>query len=68
MKLTKVKFTENMGIIPTDGIIKQCRNLIWNKVKEYREHDGLRYYYNFYTHSKKACKVCTFRFRCWTIK
>ena len=71
MKPTKVEFYERYGHVPTDAIIVQCRNLIWNKIRE--KHTGyygygLKSYVNTYTHSKKACLVCKYRFRCYTIK
>ena len=60
MKPSKTKATERMGIDPTDAILQQCRNLIWHKVGEKPP--------VFFTHSKKACKNCKHKFRCFTLK
>jgi hypothetical protein len=69
MKPTKIQRTESIwkanGETPpqdfVDKIMGQCWNLIWGKVKE-QVHPPR------FTHSRKACLTCAYRFRCFTIR
>jgi hypothetical protein len=65
MKPTKIQYTERMFADKysqefLDRIMGQCWNLIWGKVKEQGK--------PIFTHSKKACEVCTHKYRCFTVR